>query len=368
MALALGIPASADIRAFNEKVKVQDYKGAAAEAAATWPTLDKSRKDIALIAREFGFSTYMAGDFAGAQTFAKFAADNEAAGPAGDLSRATSMVLYELAGHAEKHTADTRNSLLAAVRSRAALPGVDNITYLGFEAVVTHDFQYGKWADAAESAQLAATATEQAGPTFTLRNRRFRLFGEVAEYMRSYQKESYDRLDALVKAVRADVNNAPTESEAQSFVDLYWDAHAWKEAFGLHLVASRKMKSPDEAALEEAKKLQGPPTDRDVRLLGIGPDMTTCRYRVGMSNKPNYPPSAMYAGMAAVVVLRMDVDKDGRTSNHRMLAAVPERDFGTAVMRAAKQIRYFPDKPWDASCSLEHKGRVMTFQFVVRPA
>ena len=57
LALLAAAPATADIKAFNAKVLARDYKGAAAEAAATWPTLDKSCKDIAIIANEFGFWT-----------------------------------------------------------------------------------------------------------------------------------------------------------------------------------------------------------------------------------------------------------------------------------------------------------------------
>src|SRR5689334_1369714 len=72
LAVLAVLPASADIKTFNEKVGARDFKAAAAEAAATWPTLDKSRKDIAIIAREFGFAAYMAGDFSAARTFAEF--------------------------------------------------------------------------------------------------------------------------------------------------------------------------------------------------------------------------------------------------------------------------------------------------------
>ena len=51
-----------------------DFKKAAVEAVSTWPTLDKSRKDIAMIAREFGFVSYVVKDYAAAKTFAEFAA------------------------------------------------------------------------------------------------------------------------------------------------------------------------------------------------------------------------------------------------------------------------------------------------------
>lgn len=66
----MALPAWGDIKSFNAAVTAGDFKKAAAEAATTWPTLDKSRDDIALIAREFGFAAYLATDYAAAQTYA----------------------------------------------------------------------------------------------------------------------------------------------------------------------------------------------------------------------------------------------------------------------------------------------------------
>lgn len=62
--------AAADIRSFNAAVKAGDFKVAAAEAVATWPTLNKARKDLAIIVQEFGFAAMMAQDFKAARMFA----------------------------------------------------------------------------------------------------------------------------------------------------------------------------------------------------------------------------------------------------------------------------------------------------------
>ena len=66
--------AHADIAAFNNRDEAGDFKAASSEAAATWPTLDKNRDDIEVIAREFGFAAYMAGDYPAALNLAEFAA------------------------------------------------------------------------------------------------------------------------------------------------------------------------------------------------------------------------------------------------------------------------------------------------------
>lgn len=240
------IPASADIKTFNAKMTAQDFQGAAAEAEATWPTLDKFRDDIAIIANEFGFASYLAGNFVGTRTFAQFVIDSTATGPEVDQLRVTSTVLLRLVQYAEAPTADTRNNLYEAVRASTDMPGMDMTTFLGLQAVVSHDMKTGSWATAVESARLAASATERGGQEFMLRNRRFRILTEFADFMLSNKKSNYDNLDALVDVVRNDVNAAPTEAEAEKMTEIYWDIFAWRDALRLHLEALNIIRSKHE--------------------------------------------------------------------------------------------------------------------------
>ena len=70
--LLLGVaPAMADIKAFNAAVKAGNYKQAAVEAKSVWATWDRQDRDTAVMAREFGFVSYVAGDFAAARDFAQ---------------------------------------------------------------------------------------------------------------------------------------------------------------------------------------------------------------------------------------------------------------------------------------------------------
>lgn len=364
-AVLTGVPAEADIKAFNEKVKAQDYKGAASEAAATWPTLDKSRKDIAIIANEFGFWTYLAGDFAGAQTFAKFAMESEQnAGASSDVSRATSTVLLRLAEYAVKPSRASRDVLMSAVRTRTDLPGVDTITYLAFEAIIAQDFQEGKWAEAVEASQRATISVDLAGPAFNVRKRRFQLFGGVAEYMRNGKKETYEQIDMLQDAIRNDINTAVTDANAAAFVEVYWDTAAWRETIRLHLLALNKMKDPKRTDEEiDADYVANEPTERERNLLGMAANRAACRSEVRVGRLPDYPLTQLYSGMQGVVILKTDLDAKGKASNTELLSVVPDKEFGKIVLRSVSTMKYVPGKVWGASCSLEQKGRVVTFVF-----
>ncbi len=354
-------PASADIKAFNEKMAARDFKAASAEAAATWPALDKSRQDIATIAREFGFAAYMAGDYASALTFAEFAVANEPAGPAADEQRATAAVLAHLAAHRQQPTQSSRNGLYNALSARAAMPGIDIISYLGLDAALVYDFEKGNWNDAQASSSLAERLTATGGQVYLLNNRRFQLFNGVATYMSSRDKAVFDKLTALVEVMAEDVDAAPTEKDAEDLAESFWDAYAWRQAIGNHLVGRNRMKWPnrDDSDVKAT-------TERRVRLLGAHKDPETCVSKGDLRKTPSYPPSALYKGLIGVVVVRFDLDDHGAPSNTRVLSAVPEKYFGESVLKGMKDIRYVPGKPWGASCSLAEKGRVLTFVFAIR--
>ncbi len=359
-ALALSVPASADIKTFNGHVQAGNFKAAAAEAAATWPTLDKSRKDIALIAREFGFAAFVAQDFTAARTFAQAALDAEANDPALEQSRASSLILLRLAEHRAKPTQQTRDALLAAEMERSAFPGIDNISYLGLDSIVAFDFEKGAWKNGQASSELAMRMSYSGGDAHLIYNRRFALFNSVASYMVIESKSVYDKLLTLKEAMIADINSAPTDEVAMTFVPLYWEVNAWTNSIGAHLVAERKMNWPDDDDEVSAK-----PSDRQVRLLSSQDDESTCFKVIDMRQNPKYPDSALYNGMIGTVILQVDLNDSGSASNPKILATVPEKYFGDAVLSAVRNIRYKPGPKWDSSCSLAQTGKVITFVFSI---
>jgi TonB family protein len=361
VALLATLPASADIKTFNEKVVAKDFKAAAAEASTTWPTLDKSRRDISIIAREFGFAAYMAGDYTAARTFAEFAVANEPAGPDAEEQRATATALIKLAAFKQQPTQATRNELFDALSVRAGMPGIDIISYLGIDATLAYDFQKGYWKDAQASSTVGEQLTTAAGPIYKLSNRKFQLYNAVATYMTAREKSVYEKLETLSRTMRDDIEAAATENDAAELADFYWDVNAWKQAIGLHLVARRKMKSPDETKDDDEEEA----SERLTSLLGQRADAKTCMSRIEMRKRLSYPPSALYDGLIGVVILRVDVDEQGKASNAEVVTAVPEKYFGEAVLKSVKDIRYIPGEPWNASCSLAAKARIISFNFTI---
>lgn len=366
-AVLFAAAAHADIAAFNAAVKANNFKTAAAEAAKTWPTLDKSRDDIVIIAQEFGFSAFVAKDYAAARTYADFAV---AAASTSPENRTIAVVLATLAAHKVKPTADTRAALAAALTARTAFPGLDNITFLGADALLAYDMEKADWEDATESARLLTNFTDAGGASFLVSKTRARLYWAIADYMLSKKATAVAGLHSLQDDLVRDINAAASDERAKPMIGLYWEIVAWRELTDSHLRARGILPNkPDGKQDEEEAEEDDPewaPTTRAKRLMGDRTDTDVCKTQFDMTRIPNYPSSALYSGFLGSVILQVDIDAAGRASNPEILTAVPEKFFGKAVLDSVRYIRVTPGKPWDAaSCSLAQTGKRITFKFMI---
>lgn len=353
----------ADIKSFNDAMIARDYKKAAAEAAATWPTLDKSREDIAIIAREFGFAAYVSGDFAAAKMYGEAAVAGSAAHNEAEEQRSGSERLLRLSELKLASNKSSRDGLYAAMQVRTVHPGIDLITYFGVDALTTYDFDNGQWKDASASAALGETLTGQGADAFSVQNFRFALYRYVADYMTSREVKPLEDITALKMRMAMAINAAASDEDATDLVGFYWQIHAWQNAIASHLIGRRKYKWPEEP---EELRLGLKATDRAARLVQLTAEDSACTTQVDLRRDIDYPSSALYKGIIGTVILQQDFDEKGAPSNPKILAAVPEKLFGEAILKNAKNVRYKPGKKWGPDCSLAKVGQVTTFQFSIQ--
>ena len=359
------LPAFGDIKSFNAAVNAGDFKKAAAEATATWPTLDKSREDIALIAREFGFVSYVAKDYAAAKKFAEFAAAKTTEDAAAAEIRSQSSVLLRLSELKLRPSGETRDALFRSLEARSGLAGFDNISFAATDALVAYDLDKGRWRDAAASTDIGAKLAVSGGPSYSVERRRYELYGGVADYMVTRKASVFQQFTDLRTSLLTDIAAAPSEKSAQRFVPLFWEASGWREALDAHLIT---IKARGHTPVPPRQRDNIPdPDGRLERLLGKNDDFGACPKKFDAREKPNYPVSAMYEGFTGAVILRVDIDAEGKASNPEILAAVPDKYFGDAVLRNVKDMRYLPGDAWDpATCSLAQKGHIIVFKFLIR--
>lgn len=364
IALCIGLlaaPSLADIKSFNAAVKAGDFKAAAAEAVATWPTLNKTRKDLPIIAREFGFAAYRGDDFAATRMFAEAAVAAGQAEPE-DLQLA-SEILMRLAELKLSPTSSTRDKIHAAIEKRMAMPDVDLIAYYAADAITAYDFARDAWPEAAASAAIGSNIAAQAGPVLAVQRQRFDLHRAVAAFMDKREQQPFHDLDELAGRVIAGINAAPDDDSAKPYVDMYWDVSAWRASIASELRRADKL-SQSEADKKRDRGSQTP-NDRATRLLGFQEEDAACQLNFKMVERLRYPSSAVRQGFIGTVYLQLDIDEWGRASNAKILAATPEEEFGKAVMRVVDGIRYTRGKNWGPECVMARKGRVMTFSFTI---
>ena len=182
LAAAAVLPARADIAAFNKDVVAGDYKAAAAEAATTWPTLDKARNDIGVIAREFAYAAIRSGSNDQARDLATFAAGHAGPDPDGREVKTGATMLQRLAEHKLAPSSDTRRGLLDAIAMRAPAQGIDNITRIAFGTLLSYDGTNARWEDLRHDAKLAIAFAEAGGKANHLELRSFQLYDDIAEF------------------------------------------------------------------------------------------------------------------------------------------------------------------------------------------
>lgn len=357
-ALACGT-AFADIRAFNDAMQAKDYKKAAAEASSTWAALDKSRADLSVIANEFGFAALMASDYESARTFATAAL----AGNGDTEFRIGAEVLLRFAEFKLTPAAATRDKLLAALEASATLPGIDLVSFLGINALVSYDVQADSWRAAKVSAALGEDLTSRGKSKPSVENLTFGLIRASSTYATNPDMASYNELVALKDKVFAAIDSAATDEEATKFEPLYWQLHAWETS------AEAQLKSNQDFRKFKAAESQRPPRAgiRAVRLKLQPPPPDACKLGAPTLSRPiGYPTGALENGVAGAVAVKVDVDESGGVSNTRILAAVPQRYFGDAVLAGAERIKFSKAPDAAPGCSLAQKDMVFTYVFEIR--
>lgn len=346
-------PAAGDLATFNSAVKASDYTKAAAEAAATWPTLDKSRSDIGVIAREFGFAALVAKDYSAAKSYASFAVEHES----GDF-QLVAVVLQCLAEHNASADDQTRSNLQNALIARVERPGVDAVSLVAADTVVSANINVGRWFDTRRSADAAAKMMESGGDAFLPELRRFQLLSKVAAFFEKEKMEDSLPVRDHKALIGQDIEAAVSEDAAKRLVPIYWQTTVWAKIVEINLGTTGKSRN---AAASGATTQTAESFPRLARLTNQEPP--GCVLQPNRQNVGSMPATNVKKHMGAVV-LQVDVDSRGKASNPRVLAAVPEDSpFIQLYLNSADDWTYKPGRPWDSKCNLARSGYTFTLSF-----
>ena len=352
--------ALADISAFNAAVKAGDFKTASVEAKGVWATWNPSDPDTATVAREFGFASYVAGDFAAARDYGQFLRDKGGTLAKPDDQPATSRVLHTAANFRLAATDATRKDLSDALQAREAAPGVDSISLLAAEALYKADWAAGRWDEVNASGMSAYRIISRGGDAVSVRALEAQTTAAAGAFLSRRDKDDYDTMvdahDAIIEAV----DTATDPKRRAALVTLSFTARAWAHSILSALNTSSQTGSliPIKAKYREMRYPERGYFDSD----GSSSPGNACDIEVN-TNAFTYPRSALYKGMVGTVLMRFDLDEEGRVVDAETLAAVPARQFSAAVMDAVPKIRFTRISGSSSNCTIARKNYIFTLMF-----
>lgn len=356
VALSMAAPATADIKAYNAAVTSGDFKRAAVEAKAVWAAWDRQRPDTAVIAREFGYISYRGLDYAAAREYGEFLRDHGQSLPTPDDQPLTSAVLLAAANFGLKPDAKSRDRLFEALKKRETIPNADMQTLLAASALYAADWKKNDYRAASESAELAATFLARGGDAYAVQSLEVRGISAVAHFMRGRGKNDYVRVVDLHDAVVDALDVATTPDRQARLRDLKFMLQAWSNALEMYFDSSeltrrtfkaRELKTPQHTLFPES-------TPREIR----------CLYDFDRG-RIKYPTSALYRGLIGAVVLKLDIDNEGRISKPEVLASVPAEGFADEILENIGTAKFSRHKDAEPGCMMFSPSYVFTMRFYI---
>lgn len=359
----LAANAHADIRAFNAAVQAGDYRAAVAEASATWPTLDRSAPDAAIVAREFAWVAMLANDPASAQVYSRFLVEQGQTLAHPDMTPGVSRVLHDWVGLEMMSSAPTRTRLMASLQARALIPSRDLISPRAAQTLHQEAWAVGDWAQSEAAAMLAIRFLDELGISESPARYQVRRGLAIASFMRTKSPAAYNTLYDIAGEVHDLIARTPPGPQRDRLAEEYYAALAWGDAVYGALPVSRQRQIVDRrnsigaGRTPVAELLFPAPGD---------PNLPRCRLTLASGAKtPGFPFVQRFKDFGGEVIYALDVGANGALTNPRLLAAAPHAQFDAAAQDVIRSWR------WQLAGSLQPPScrmpqiHVLTFEFAL---
>ncbi len=370
LAVAGAPSALAGISEFNDAMRRGDVKAASAEAVEIWKTWDRTDRDTALMAREFGFVSMLAGDYEAARNFGQFLADEGSRLAVPDAHPLTSAVLLHAAAHRLEDEDATRAALLAALNARLAIEGVDLISANGAEILYNSDWQKGDWSALEESAPIAIELLGRGQAGLLPRLRRAELVAAAANFLNqrrnlnNSRNDTYGVMADVHDRIVADLDDDEYASIRSRLWPLKWEAEAWADAMAAYLTSDYSGIDTLIKRKLDPRPLVTPSAD----YFPEDPELAPFPLCEGAyeGRRIRYPSNRAFAGVVGSVIVRLETDDKGEVIDSELLASIPLESFSEAVLKAVGTWRYEPAKDADLrTCRLQSSNRILRVTFLI---
>lgn len=363
MAAVLAGTAAADLKSFNAAVKSGDYRAAAAAAEDTWKTWDRADPDTALLAREFGFASLIAGRDDLALQFGRFLFEEGGKLAKPDDQPLTSAVLYRAADFKVGGGDQKRDALRTALNARMGAPGVDMTTVLSWELLYNADWESGDWEGAVADATKAAEFYGR-NKTLLARQRKAELHAASTEFVKARGRQTQSRNDLYSNV--ADVHDRIVEDLAAATsktiqAELWpvkWKAESWAIAIESFVNSTYEQIGSNFNSSLKPRPLKQP---MFVQIPESSP-MPVCAGE--FTGKPlRYPETKKFRGVGSMI-LRLETAADGKVTKVAILGVIPDEDFISNIVETMETWTYKPDDGIDRSaCRLDFRNHLYKASF-----
>jgi hypothetical protein len=362
LALGLGAPAWADIRAFNEAVEAGDYGGAVLAAAETWPAVDRSSPDAAGIAREFGWIAMLAEEPSAALVYARFLVEEGPRLAHPDPSPAVSRVLLDWASLDAAVSPLARSQLLASLNARGAITGRDLISVRAAQALHIEAWRAGDWAQAGTAAELGLRFLDEIGVSQSPARFQLRRGMAVSAFMRAKSPEAYNAVYDVAEEIHDLIIATPEGAIRDRLASEYFAATGWGDVM-YSALGTRQRSTPD-------RRLTAGANRRSIaELLYPAPgDMSLPRCRVTLARnfrQPGFPFNARFKDFGGVAVYALSVEPGGLFSEPRLLVSAPHDGMAAAVEDVIGSWRWRIDGGAQPPACRMPETHILTFEFAL---
>lgn len=358
--MAPAAPAFADIRQFNAAVQQKDFRAASVAAAETWPQLDKSSPDIAIVAREFGWVAMLADQPAAAQVYARFLRERGGFLPKPDPAPVVSLVLFEWSNLAAAASADGRARLLAVLQQRAGMTGKDLISIRAAQLLFARSWESDDWAMAGQAADIALKVMAEVGPEYDPVRYQMRRGRIASDFMRTQSADSYNAMYDLAEEIYGAAAARPDPASRAQLAADFFDTAAWGDVMYAALRGDRRG-IPDRSG----SVTRGHASTNEMFYPAAGdPALPRCRINVvNTSRQPDYPGGPTTKGFNVVAAYAVTLAPGGRYSGVTLLGSAPYGQFGAALDSVLPYWRWELDRSTPAGGCRMPATQILTVHF-----
>jgi hypothetical protein len=276
----------------------------------------------------------------------------------------TSAVLFRVADFKIRRGEKERTALRNALMVRSGAPGADMTSVLSWEVLYIGDWNAADWPNAVADAD-AAVSFFRREKSLLVYQRKAEVHSAASSFVGSRSRitqgrnDLYDTLADVHDRIVGDLDATGSQALRNQLWPLKWKAEAWAIAVESFINSSYEQVGSNISTRLRPRPLLSPK-------LGQFPEepssLPVCRGSFEGA-KLVYPESKSYEGVGALIA-QLETADDGKVVNVQVLAAIPDENFVSNMIRTMETWTYKPDAGVaPGSCRLNSRNRVFKVSF-----